>query len=151
MNQNSFVAVGRIERIVAGARGLTLVIGGTGPVKALVAVQLRDAALIKVVTNQAAGFVAGDVVSISGRLEYDSETQQNVAIASPERVSRIVRAARAAAPSPVAGPAGAGLFDNCNRPVARSAYQAEPSIPPLPLGFPAFLDANPIGLQDVPL
>lgn len=151
MNENSFVAVGRIERIMSGPRGLTLVIGGTGPVKALVAVELRDAALIKVVTTQVSGFAAGDVVSIGGRLEYDGETHQNVAIASPDRVSRIARAAGATAPAPAGAPISAGLFGSCSRSIPRAAYEAETPIALLPLEYPLFLGSDLVCLKDVPL
>jgi hypothetical protein len=150
MNENTFVAVGRIERIMAGDRGLTLVIGGTGPVKALVAVQLRDPELIKVVTNQASGFMAGDVVSVSGRLEYDSETHQNVAIAAPDRVSRITRGAGATGTSPTAT-AGASFFGHCDRPGARAGSGAAIPVPPPDLGFPTHLSGELVGLGDVPL
>jgi hypothetical protein len=148
MNENSFVAVGRIERMMTGARGLTLVIGGPGPIKGLVAVQLRDAALIKVVTNQASGFATGDVVSVGGRLEYDCETHQNVAIAAPDRVSRIARGTGAAV---VATPsaAGARLFGHSNRPVPSAATEAETPVPPTHLDFPNHLDCELVGLGDV--
>lgn len=150
MNENSFVAVGRIERMMSNPRGLTLVIGGTGPVKALVAVQLRDPALIKLVTNQASGFTAGDIVSVGGRLEYDSETQQNMAIASTDRVSRIARASSAAAaPAPAVVPAGAGLFGSCGRPSPKSTTDSADAIPPLPQDFPGHVDGELVGLSDV--
>jgi len=155
MNENTFVAVGRIERIVTGERALTLVIGGTGPIKALVAVQLRDLALIKLVTNQVSGFAPGDVVSAAGRLEYDCETHQNVAIASPDRVSRIARGsgsvpATVAAGAPPTG-AGAALFGRRERPAARAATEADAPAPPSNMSFPTHLDGELVGLGDVQL
>lgn len=148
MNENSFVAVGRIERMMRNPRGLTLIIGGSGPVKALVAVELRDLALIEVVTNQASGFTAGDVVSVGGRLEYDTETQQNVAIAATGRVSRIARAPGATA-APAVAPAGAGLFGSCSRPNSTSTIDSADTIPPLPQDFPGHVDGELVGLSDV--
>jgi hypothetical protein len=150
MNENTFVAVGRIERIMTGVRGLTLVIGGTGPVKALVAVQLRDPALIKVVTHPASGFAAGDIVSVAGGLEYDPETHQNMAVAAPGRVSRIARGSSA---SLAAAPAGAGgnLFGHCGRLGHRADPDATARVPPPDLGFPTGLSGELVGLGDVPL
>ncbi|MBY0240015.1 MAG: hypothetical protein K2X55_11940 [Burkholderiaceae bacterium] len=148
MNENTFIAVGRIERIMSNTRGLTLVIGGTGPVKSLVSVQLRDPALIKVVTHQGSGFAAGDVISISGKLEYDCETHQNVAIAAPDRVSRIARGVNI--PSPAA-PASRNLFGHCPTPVARAESNSLGSAPPTDPGFPVPLEGVLVGLSDVPL
>lgn len=147
MNENTFIAVGRIERIMSNTRGLTLVIGGTGPVKSLVSVQLRDPALIKVVTHQGSGFAAGDVVSISGKLEYDCETHQNVAIAAPDRVSRIARGVNL--PSPAA-PASRNLFGHCTTPGARAGANPVGSAPPY-LEFPEPIEGELVGLCDVPL
>jgi hypothetical protein len=131
-------------------RGLTLIIGGSGPVKGLVAVELRDPALIEVVTNQASGFTAGDVVSVGGGLEYDSETQQNVAIAVTGRVSRIARApGAAAAPVPAVAPSGAGLFGSSSRPSPTSMIDSVDAIPPLPQDFPGHVDGELVGLSDV--
>lgn len=146
MNENSFVAVGRIERMMSNPRGLTLVIGGPGPVKALVAVQIRDPALIKVVANQTSGFTVGDVVSVGGRLEYDSETQQNVAIASNDRVSRVAKAASVAA-----APASAGLFGSVGRPSPKSMTDGAGAIPLPPQDFPGHVDGELVGLNDVRL
>jgi len=156
MNENRFVAVGRIERLITTPRGLKLVIGGPGPVKGLVAVELRDAALVKMVSNANSGFATGDMVSVSGRLEFDVDTLQNVAIASPEAVSRIARAAPGTAQqtrAPVTSPAGAGLFGVCQKP-ASGGLQAEAAhLPSIPQGFPAYtpFDAEPVGLSDIPL
>jgi hypothetical protein len=150
MNENTFVAVGRIERIMTSARGLNLVIGGTGPVKGLVSVQLRDPALIKLVTTEGAGFAAGDVVSVGGKLEYDPETHQNVAIAAPERVSRIARGASAnVAPAPAA--AGAGLFGRCDRAGPRAGAALEIPAPPPDLSFSTHVAGELVGLDDVRL
>jgi hypothetical protein len=151
MNENTFVAVGRIERIMTNTRGLTLVIGGTGPVKSLVSVQLRDPALIKVVTHQGSGFAAGDIVSVSGKLEYDCETHQNVAIAAPDRVSRIARGANPALIPPPAAPAGHDLFGHCATPGARAGSNPVGSAPLPDLGFPVPLDGELVGLGDVQL
>lgn len=150
MNENIFVAVGRIERIMTGARGLTLVIGGTGPVKGLVAVQLRDAGLIKVVTNQGSGFTPGDVISVGGQLEYDSETHQNVAIAAPDRVSRVARAASAAI-AQLPSPAGAKLFGRCDRTGSPAGSGHAPSAPPPDLGSPHHYHGELVGLRDIAL
>lgn len=150
MNENTFVAVGRIERIVTSVRGLTLVIGGTGPVKGLVSVQLRDPTLIKLVTNPGSGFAPGDVVSASGKLEYDCETHQNVAIAAPDRVSRIARGAGAnVAVAPAA--AGANLFGHCGRGGARAVPAAAIPASPPDLSFPTHLAGELVRLDDVPL
>jgi hypothetical protein len=151
MNENSFVAVGRIERVVSAARGLTLLIGGAGPVKALVAVQLRDPALVKLVTTPGTGFAAGDVVSIGGHLEYDAETQQNVAIAAPNRVSRIARggavpAAARAAPALVS----AGLFGHTGQAQKRT-HEPGAAFAALPLGFPMHGEGTLVDLGDVHL
>lgn len=155
MNENRFVAVGRIERLIPVPRGLKLIIGGPGPVKGLVAVELQDVELLKLVSNPNTGFAAGDIVSVSGRLEFDVDTLQNVAVASPDSVSRIVRApvkteqARAqAAPA-----AGAGLFGVCQKPVAVGLAVGAANVPALPQGFPGYtpLDAEPVGLADIPL
>jgi len=165
MYENRFVAVGRIERLIAAPHGLTLVIGGAGPVKALVAVELRDAALIKLVTNGPAAFAAGDVVSISGRLEFDVDTLRNAAVACPDGVSRITRgAARSVdqarrAPAPVAAQpqaapgTGAGLFGFSNDHSAKRPAGAAAHVPSIPDGFPAAtpLDAEPVGLNDISL
>lgn len=150
MNENTFVAVGRIERIMTSARGLTLVIGGTGPVRGLVSVQLRDPALIKLVTNPGSGFTAGDVVSASGKLEYDSETHQNVAIAASDRVSRIARGAGASVALAQAG-AGANLFGHCDKGGARAGSAAAIPAPPPEMSFPTHLTGELVGLGDVPL
>lgn len=118
--------------------------------KALVAVQLRDPALIKVVTNQAAGFAPGDIVSVGGRLEYDSETMQNVAIASADRVSRIARGASvAAAPAPAVASSGAGLFGSRARPGAAPMIDSAGAVPALPQDFPGHVDGELVGLSDV--
>lgn len=165
MYENRFVAVGRIERLIPAPHGLTLVIGGAGPVKALVAVELRDAALLKLVTNGPAGFAAGDVVSVSGRLEFDVDTLRNVAVASPDGVSRIARGApgsvdqakRSPAPAtaqPQPAPAtGAGLFGFSNDQLSKHPSGAAAHVPPMPQGFPAAtpLDAEPVGLSDISL
>jgi hypothetical protein len=150
MNENTFVAVGRIERIMTSNRGLTLVIGGTGPMKGLVSVQLRDPTLINLVTNPGSGFAAGDVVSASGNLEYDCETHQNVAVAAPNRVSRIARSAGASvALAPAA--AGANLFGHCDKGGARAGSAAAIPAPPPDLSFPTRLAGELVGLGDVPL
>jgi hypothetical protein len=150
MNENSFVAVGRIERILGGDRGLTLIIGGAGPVKALVAVQLRDAALIKLVSTPGTGFAAGDVVSVGGQLEYDAETHQNIAIGAPERVSRISRGAAAPGSTrAAAAPAGAGFFGH-SRPVPKTGPEPGSATPPLPQGFAMHIEGNLVDLGDVP-
>lgn len=156
MNENRFVAVGRIERLLPTARGLKLVIGGPGPVKGLVAVELRDAALVKLVSSANTGFAAGDTVSVSGHLEFEVDTLQNVAVASPDSVSRIARAASGNAeqartqPAPAAG---GGLFGVCRIPVAPGRAVEAPYVPPLPQGFPVYtpLDAQPVGLSDISL
>jgi len=148
MNENTFVAVGRIERIMTSTRGLNLVIGGTGPVKGLVSVQLRDPALIKLVTTEGAGFAEGDVVSVGGKLEYDPETHQNVAIAAPERVSRIARGASANV-APAA--AGAGLFGRCDRAGPRAGAALEMPAPPPDLSFSIHVAGELVGLDDVRL
>jgi hypothetical protein len=154
MNENRFVAVGRIERLIPTPRGLKLVIGGPGPIKGLVVVELQCAALVKVVSTANTGFVAGDIVSVSGRLEFDVDTLQNVAVASPDSVSRIARAPgkteQTRAQEATAG--GAGLFGVFHKP-ASSAQAAAIHVPPLPQGFPGYtpLDAEPVGLSDVPL
>lgn len=150
MNENTFVAVGRIERILTSSRGLTLVVGGTGPVKGLVSVQLRDPALIKLVTTPGSGFAPGDIVSVSGKLEYDCETHQNVAIATPDRVSRVARGAGAAClASPPA--AGAPLFGHCEKAGARPESAPANTVPLPDLNFPAHLTGDLVGLGDVPL
>lgn len=150
MNENTFVAVGRIERMVSAARGLTLIIGGAGPVKALVAVQLRDAALVKLVTTPGTGFAAGDVVSVGGHLEYDTETQQNVAIAAPGRVSRIARGAIAPAAARAAPAlAGAGFFGHSG-PIQKQTPGLGATTPPLPQGFPMHVEGTLVDLGDVP-
>jgi len=155
MNQNTFVAVGRIERIVVGVRALTLVIGGTGPIKGLVAVQLRDPALIKLVTNQASGFAPGDIVSAAGHLEYDGETHQNIAIAAPDRVSRIVRgtgsAPAAVPPGMATRGADAALFARCESPAAGEELRAERPAPLSHVSFPTHLDCELVALGDVEL
>lgn len=138
---------------MTSARGLNLVIGGTGPVKGLVSVQLRDPALIKLVTTEGSGFAAGDVVSVGGKLEYDPETHQNVAVAAPERVSRIARGAGGAganvAPTPAA--AGAGLFGHCERAAPRAGTALEISAPPPDLSFSTHMAGELVGLGDVRL
>lgn len=150
MNENTFVAVGRIERIMTSARGLTLVIGGTGPVKGLVSVQLRDPALIKLVTNPGSGFAAGDVVSASGKLEYDCETHQNVAIAAPDRVSRIARGlGTGVSLAPAA--AGANLFGHSDNGDPRAGSAAAIPAPPPDLSFAPHLAGELVGLGDVHL
>lgn len=155
MNENSFVAVGRIERIATTSRGLTLIIGGAGPVKSLVAVQLRDAALLEVVTTPGSKFAAGDIVSVGGSLEFDPETLQNVAVASPARVSRIARGpAAAVGPAAQAAAAavarGGGFFGHCASPVPKRSPERLADIPPLPDGFPSYLTGAPLSLDDVP-
>lgn len=155
MNENRFVAVGRIERLIPVARGLKLVIGGPGPVKGLVAVELRCPALLKVVTNGSTGFVAGDIVSVSGRLEFDVDTLHNVAVADPDSVSRIARARGKVEPARVqaAAAAGAGLFGNCSMPSGGAVTAGAAHVPPLPQGFPCYtpLNAEPVGLSDIAL
>lgn len=155
MNENRFVAVGRIERLITTPRGLKLVIGGPGPVKGLVAVELRDAALVKMVSNPNSGFATGDTVSVSGRLEFDVDTLQNVAIVSPEAVSRIARAApRNGEPArATASPTGADLFGVCQKSSSGSPPAVAAHVPPLPQGFPVCipLDAEPVWLSDIPL
>ncbi|WP_027866336.1 hypothetical protein [Massilia alkalitolerans] len=151
MNENSFVAVGRIERITSTPRSLTLLIGGAGPVKSLVSVQLRDAGLIKLVSTPGTGFATGDIVSVGGRLEYDCETGQNVAVAAPDRVSRIVRAgAGAGLASAAPASSGASFFGHRTR-QAPSGHPVDPaSIPPMPDNFPEYLTGSPLQLEDVP-
>lgn len=150
MNENMFVAVGRIERMITSPRGLNLVIGGTGPVKGLVSVQLRDPALIKLVTTEVTGFAAGDVVSVGGKLEYDPETHQNVAVGAPDRVSRIARGANThVAPAPAA--ASAGLFGHCERAGARASTGLEIPAPPPDLSFATHIAGELVGLGDVRL
>ena len=154
MNENRFVAVGRIERLLPTARGLKLVIGGPGPVKGLVAVELRDAALVKLVSSANTGFAAGDTVSVSGHLEFDVDTLQNVAVASTDSVSRIARAASGnAEQARTARAAGAGLFGVCRNPAAAGRAADVVHVPPLPQGFPVYtpLDAQPVGLSDISL
>jgi len=165
MYENRFVAVGRIERLISGSHGLTLVIGGAGPVKALVAVELRDGALIKLVTSGPTGFAAGDVVSISGRLEFDVDTLRNVAVASPDGVSRISRGAPGSTDQARRGPmlamaqpepapaTVAGLFGVSNDHPSKRPAGAGAHIPAIPNGFLATtpLDAEPVGLNDIPL
>ncbi|MFJ1470249.1 hypothetical protein [Massilia orientalis] len=148
MNENTFVAVGRIERIMTCGRGLNLVIGGTGPMKGLVSVQLRDPALIKLVTTQGSGFAAGDVVSVGGKLEYDPETHQNVAIAATDRVSRIARGANASvAPAPAA--AGASFFGHCERAGLRAGAALDIPAPSSVLSFSTHMAGDLVGLGDV--
>ena len=153
MNENSFVAVGRIERITSTPRGLTLLIGGTGPVKSLVAVQLRDAELIKLVSAPGAGFAVGDIVSVGGSLEYDPESCQNIAVAAPSRVSRIVRAGTisgaARPPSPTPASSGSSFFAHRTRHVPQSANIDPASIPPMPDNFPDYLAGSPLQLEDL--
>ena len=155
MNENRFVAVGRIERLIPVPRGLKLIIGGPGPVKGLVAVELQDAELLKLVSNPNTGFAAGDIVSVGGRLEFDVDTLQNVAVAAPDSVSRIARAPGKAelARAQVAPAAGAGLFGVCQKPAAGAHVGAAAHVPPVPQGFPGYtpLDAEPVGLSDIPL
>ncbi|MGX9221782.1 hypothetical protein ACWV27_25795 (plasmid) [Massilia varians] len=153
MNENSFVAVGRIERITSTPRSLTLLIGGTGPVISLVAVQLRDAELIKLVSAPGAGFAAGDIVSVSGSLEYDPESCQNIAVAAPSRVSRIVRAGTisSGARQPSAAPASSGspFFAHRSRYVPHPADTDPAGIPPMPDNFPGYLEGSPLQLEDL--
>jgi hypothetical protein len=155
MNENRFVAVGRIERLIPTARGLKLVIGGPGPVRGLVAVELRDAALVALVSTPKTGFAAGDIVSVSGQLEFDVDTLQNVAIAAPDSISRIARGGprHMEVPRPQPAPAASpGLFGVCQKP-ADSLVALAAHMPPLPGDFTAHtpLDAQPIGLSDIAL
>lgn len=155
MNENRFVAVGRIERLIPVPRGLKLIIGGPGPVKGLIAVELQDPELLKLVSNPNTGFAAGDIVSVSGRLEFDVDTLQNVAVAAPDSVSRIARApGKAEQARALAAPtAGAGLFGVCQKTAAGAHSGGATNVPPLPQGFPGStpLDAEPVGLSDIPL
>ena len=146
MNENTFVAVGRIERIMTCGRGLNLVIGGTGPMKGLVSVQLRDPALIKLVTTQGSGFAAGDVVSVGGKLECDPETHQNVAIAATDRVSRIARGANASV-APAA--ARASFFGHCERAGLRAGAALDIPAPSSVLSFSTHMAGDLVGLGDV--
>lgn len=147
MNENTFVAVGRIERIMTSSRGLTLVIGGRGPVKSLVSVHLYDQTLVTLVTTPGSGFAPGDIVSASGKLEYCAETHQNLAIAAPDRVSRIARGVGHASPAAE----GANLFGYCERPGARSASSPADPVPLPHLDFSTHLAGELVGLNDVHL
>lgn len=155
MNENRFVAVGRIERLIPIPRGLKLIIGGSGPVKGLVAVELQDAELLKLVSNPNTGFAVGDIVSVGGRLEFDVDTLQNVAVAAPDSVSRIARAPGKArqARVQVAPLAGASLFGVCQKPTAGAYASGTAQVPPFPQGFPGYtpFDAEPVGLSDISL
>ena len=148
MNENRFVAVGRIERLIPVPRGLKLIIGGPGPVKGLVSVELQDAELLKLVSNPNTGFAAGDIVSVGGRLEFDVDTLQNVAVAASDSVSRIARAAGRAQQAPLAG---TSLFGVCQKPSAAAHAGGTAHVPPLPQGFPGYtpFDAEPVGLSDI--
>lgn len=154
MNENSFVAVGRIERITSTPRSLNLLLGGAGPVKSLVAVQLRDAELIKLVSSPGTGFATGDIVSVGGSLEYDPESCQNVAVAAPNRVSRIARAASlnvSARPSSVtSASSGPSFFAQRTRYLPQPAIADPASIPPMPDDFPGYLAGSPLQLEDLP-
>lgn len=122
--------------------------------KGLVAVELRDAALVKMVSNPSSGFAPGDVVSVGGRLDFDVDTLQNVAIASPEAVSRILRAAPsklARTRAPAASLAGSGFFGGGHKPAADRVRAQADSAPPVPDFFPIYtpFDAEHIGLSDI--
>lgn len=155
MNENRFVAVGRIERLIQVPRGLKLIIGGPGPVKGMIAVELQDSELLKLVSNSNTGFAAGDIVSVSGRLEFDVDTLQNVAVAAPDSVSRIARGpGKVEQGRALAAPAGgAGLFGVCKKPAAGAHFGGAAHVPRMPQGFPGYtpLDAEPVGLSDIPL
>jgi len=153
MNENRFVAVGRIERMIPVPSGLKLIIGGPGPVKGLVAVELQDAQLLKLVSNPNTGFAAGDIVSVGGRLEFDVDTLQNVAVAAPDSVSRIARAPGKAEQARAQTAAGAGLFGVCQKPAAGACSGGAAHVPPLPQGFPGYTPfyAEPVGLSDISL
>lgn len=155
MNENRFVAVGRIERLIALPRGLKLIIGGPGPAKGLVAVELQDTGLLKLVSNPNTGFAVGDVVSVGGCLEFDADTLQNVAVAAPDSVSRVARAPGKAeqAPARAAPVAGASLFGVCQKPAAGAHLGGVAHVPPLPQGFASYtpFNAEPVELSDISL
>lgn len=161
MNENRFVAVGRIERLIPSIRGLTLVIGGAGPVKGLVVIELRDSALVALVSNPATGFAVGDIVSASGRLELDVETLQNIAVAAPDGVSRICRTQSprsatqnpsiigAALPNAAIGRNPSG--DHLNSPLGIAQPQSsDASIPWFEHEVHHYLNGKPIELDDIP-
>lgn len=144
MHENRFVAIGRIMQMSTTARGLHLVLGGPGPSKAIASVEIRDPALLRVITQSDAGFAVGDIVSVSGHNEFDPSTGMNVAIAAPDRVSRISRASAAptcAHSAPIAadaGPSSRGNFFGGRR-RQQACASTDPDIgpsPPLPASLP---------------
>lgn len=140
MNENRFVVVGRIEQIIALPDRLRLILGGPGPVKQRSAVEFLDLGLIGIVQS-ANGFVAGDLISVSGRLFFDAATGHNVAIASPDGVSRIARGATGG--QAVRG--GSGMF--AGRPLTPPS--ATPSVSNV-ANLPPSFAADPGAWPDVP-
>lgn len=151
MNENRFVVVGRIDVLSPTHLGLRLVIGGSGPVRNTACVEIRDATLLSVIGNPSTGFKMGDVVSVSGRLDFDAATGTLCAVAAPDGVSRIARAPQPGAsaparalpsPAPASPPplaAKSGMFGGA-KPATTAAPAPGNTVPPqLPAGFPSFI------------